>query len=81
MEDAKRRLYGVQFHPEVTHTDFGTLMLHNFLYDVCGCSGGWTMDDFIARSVEKVPCRAGGQKSATGAFRRRRFSGGGCAFK
>ncbi|MFR1565713.1 MAG: glutamine-hydrolyzing GMP synthase [Christensenellales bacterium] len=62
MEDAKRRLYGVQFHPEVTHTDFGTLMLHNFLYDVCGCSGGWTMDDFIARSVEKYRAELAGKK-------------------
>lgn len=62
MEDAQRKLYGVQFHPEVSHTEFGALMLHNFLYGVCGCCGGWTMDDFIARSVEKYRAELAGKK-------------------
>ena len=41
MEDAKRRLYAVQFHPEVTHSVYGNKLLENFLYRVCGCSGDW----------------------------------------
>ncbi len=53
MSDAGRRIYAVQFHPEVTHTEYGRQILHNFLYDVCGCSGDWSMDDFVARTVEK----------------------------
>ena len=52
MADEDRKLYGVQFHPEVTHTQFGTQIIRNFLYQVCGCTGDWTMDDFILRSVE-----------------------------
>ena len=53
MCDEKRKLYGVQFHPEVTHSEFGAQMLYNFLFCICGCSGDWTMDDFISRSIEK----------------------------
>ncbi|MBR5410086.1 MAG: glutamine-hydrolyzing GMP synthase [Clostridia bacterium] len=52
MADEKRKLYGVQFHPEVTHTEYGKAILHNFLYGVCGCAGDWQMDDFVERSVE-----------------------------
>ena len=53
MCDESRKLYGVQFHPEVTHTEFGKQMLHNFLFNVCGCTGDWKMDDFVERSIEK----------------------------
>ena len=52
MADEGRKLYGVQFHPEVTHTEYGTKMLSNFLFGVCGCRGEWVMDDFIERAVE-----------------------------
>ena len=40
--DSARGLYGLQFHPEVTHTPQGKDLLHAFLYQVCGCQGGWT---------------------------------------
>ena len=46
-EDASRGLYCVQFHPEVLHTDNGTKMLSNFVYNVCGCAGTWKMDSFV----------------------------------
>ena len=52
MGDDGRKLYGVQFHPEVTHTAYGNQILHNFLYEICGCSGGWTMEDYAERAVE-----------------------------
>ena len=57
-----RKLYGVQFHPEVTHTACGNQMLHNFLYDICGCRGLWRMEDFAARSIEKYRESLSGKK-------------------
>lgn len=53
MENAEKKIYAVQFHPEVTHTAFGKQMLHNFLYEICGCKGDWRMDDFVERSIER----------------------------
>ena len=52
--DESRGFYGVQFHPEVSHTQHGTDMLHNFLYEVCGAVGDWTMDDFCKRTVASL---------------------------
>ena len=49
-----RKIYGVQFHPEVVHTLQGIDILKNFLYHVAGCRGGWTMSKFIEESVEKI---------------------------
>ncbi len=49
----KSGIYGVQFHPEVTHTQYGKAVLHNFLFNVCKCSGDWKMEDFIDRTVQK----------------------------
>jgi len=49
-----RPFYGVQFHPEVTHTPHGTEVFHNFLYDVCGCRGLWKMGSFIDAVVDEV---------------------------
>ena len=54
MADAQRRLYGVQFHPEVTHTAFGSRILRNFLFAVCGCAGDWTMEDFAASAIARL---------------------------
>ncbi len=48
----ERKLYGLQFHPEVTHTPQGKEILRAFLYGVCGCSGGWTAENFIDDSIE-----------------------------
>ena len=66
MCDEERRLYGVQFHPEVTHTAFGKQMLRNFLFDICGCKGEWTMEDFVRRSVEKYQKELAGKKVLLG---------------
>ena len=49
----QKKLYGVQFHPEVTHTEYGEQILKNFIFGICKCSPDWQMDDFIEKSVEK----------------------------
>ena len=54
MQDATGRLYGIQFHPEVTHTPQGLQMLQNFLYGVCGCSPNWTMHAFVEPAVAAI---------------------------
>ncbi|GAW92176.1 glutamine-hydrolyzing GMP synthase [Calderihabitans maritimus] len=62
MADPKRKLYGVQFHPEVRHTPLGQEMLKNFLFEVCGCSGGWTMTSFIEKQVEVIRREVGDKR-------------------
>ncbi len=54
MEDRKRGFYGVQFHPEVTHTINGLTILQNFLFKVAGCEPNWTMGSFIEQNVENL---------------------------
>ena len=51
---AEKRIYGVQFHPEVVHTPRGKEILGNFLYRICGCEGGWNPSSFIEQSLEEV---------------------------
>lgn len=53
------KFFGVQFHPEVTHTPRGTEILKNFLYDICGCTGDWQMSDFVEQSVQKIRDQVG----------------------
>ena len=66
MCDEARRMYGVQFHPEVTHTEYGTQILRNFLFEICGCRGDWKMDDFIERSTEKYRAELAGKRVLLG---------------
>ena len=62
MCDRSRNLYGVQFHPEVTHTVYGKQMLHNFIFSVCRCRADWKMDNFIETSVERYKKELEGKK-------------------
>lgn len=57
-----RKLYGVQFHPEVKHTPQGQSMLEHFLYDVCGCAGEWTMGSFIDEQINNIRQAVGDKK-------------------
>ncbi len=54
MANEDRRIYGVQFHPEVTHTEEGRLLLHNFLFNICHCAGDWTMDAYAETAVRQI---------------------------
>ena len=61
--DEARRFYGVQFHPEVEHTERGRDMLRNFLYGVCGAVGDWTMADYKAQAIGAIRAKVGGGKA------------------
>ncbi len=56
---AQKKFFGVQFHPEVSHTPKGPEILKNFLYDVCHCAGDWKMSDFVAETVQSVRRQVG----------------------
>jgi GMP synthase (glutamine-hydrolysing) len=59
MADAARRYYGVQFHPEVTHTEHGLEIIRRFALDICGCPGDWTPANIIAEHIERVRATVG----------------------
>ncbi len=54
IENDERKIYCVQFHPEVSHTPLGKEVLRNFLFDVCGCKGDWTPASFIKEEIDKI---------------------------
>ncbi|MFR1518963.1 MAG: glutamine-hydrolyzing GMP synthase [Clostridia bacterium] len=62
MGDERRKIFAVQFHPEVAHTVHGTSLLNAFLYNVCGCSGDWNMSGFTERSIQSLRERIGDSK-------------------
>ena len=59
MEDPEKKLYAVQFHPEVVHTPEGTKMLRSFVLDVCGCRGDWVMSSFAERTIQELRDKIG----------------------
>lgn len=60
--DESRKIYGIQFHPEVNHTQYGSQMLKNFLYEVCGAAGDWTMSNFVANQITALRNKIGDKK-------------------
>jgi len=64
IEDPSRRIWAVQFHPEVHHTQRGTEVLRNFVYDICGARGDWTPQHFIQESIQQIKEKVGEQGRA-----------------
>jgi GMP synthase (glutamine-hydrolysing) len=62
MSDVSRKLYGVQFHPEVRHSEYGIEFLDNFVKSVCECEGNWTMENWIEDEVQKIRDVVGDKK-------------------
>ena len=62
MENPEAKLYAVQFHPEVMHTEEGVKMLSNFVYKVCGCTGTWKMDSFVETTIQQIREKVGDGK-------------------
>ena len=60
--DEERKLSGVQFHPEVNHTFKGTQILKNFLYNICGARGDWTMSNFVVNQIAALKAKIGDKK-------------------
>jgi len=59
IRNPEKKIYGVQFHPEVVHTERGKEILKNFVYTICGCNGGWTAASFIQSSVDEIRQKVG----------------------
>jgi GMP synthase (glutamine-hydrolysing) len=66
ISNKKRKIYAVQFHPEVTHTEKGSQILSNFLFRICSCSGRWTMQSFIKESIANIRKTVGTSKVVLG---------------
>jgi GMP synthase (glutamine-hydrolysing) len=61
MQDADRRLFGLQFHPEVVHTEFGTEIYRNFVFDICGCTADWDPRARVEQVMDEIRTRAAGK--------------------
>ena len=66
MEDTERHYYGVQFHPEVTHTLQGKAIIDRFVHDICACPGDWTAGNIVADAIARVQANVGTDKVLLG---------------
>ena len=66
MENAEENIYAVQFHPEVTHSEYGDKLLYNFIFNVCKCKGDWKMEGFIDNTVKSLREQIGDKKVVLG---------------
>jgi len=62
ISNQEKKFYGVQFHPEVRHTVNGNEMLKNFIFNICGCAGNWSMENYIEMTVEEIRAKVGDKK-------------------
>ena len=65
-ENVPQKLYAVQYHPEVVHTQIGKKMLHNFIFKICGCKRSWTMKSFARQSIAEIAAMVGDKKVILG---------------
>ena len=63
MENEAKKFYGIQFHPEVNHTNRGTEIIRNFVYNVCGCTGTWKMSSFASQTIKALKEKIGDKKA------------------
>ena len=63
MQNVDKKFYGIQFHPEVNNTINGTMIIKNFLYNVCGCIGDWKMSSFVEESIKNLKEKIGDKKA------------------
>lgn len=63
ISNPSKRFYGLQFHPEVVHTEDGEKIINNFLFDICKCKGDWTSKNFIEEQIEKIKLGIGSSKA------------------
>ncbi|GIK61271.1 MAG: GMP synthase [glutamine-hydrolyzing] [Ignavibacteriaceae bacterium] len=63
ISNPSKRFYGLQFHPEVVHTEKGEKIINNFLFDICKCKGDWTPQNFIEEQLEKIKSTVGNSKA------------------
>ncbi len=66
MADEARRFYGVQFHPEVTHTRQGAKLLARFVHEICGARGDWNMPDYVGEAVQRIKAEVGKEQVILG---------------
>jgi GMP synthase (glutamine-hydrolysing) len=66
IENRSRRMFGLQFHPEVAHTPRGREILANFVHNVCGCGKHWTMRSYIEQAIEQIRAQVGGERVILG---------------
>jgi GMP synthase (glutamine-hydrolysing) len=66
MADEARHFYALQFHPEVTHTPQGKVMLNRFVHDICGCEQDWNMPDYVREAMEKIRQQVGKEEVILG---------------
>jgi GMP synthase (glutamine-hydrolysing) len=62
IENVEKNIYGVQFHPEVAHTEEGKKIIDNFLFNICNCKGDWTSENFVENSINEIKNRVGTAK-------------------
>ncbi|CAG0909236.1 unnamed protein product [Cyprideis torosa] len=66
LENKEEKIYTVQFHPEVTHTQFGSLILENFVFDICDCARNWKMGDWVQQQIAEIKAKVGDKKVILG---------------
>lgn len=66
IENTPRKIYGLQFHPEVAHTPQGSIIIQNFVHKICGCGSDWTMKNYVDTSVQEIRDRVGQDKVILG---------------
>ena len=63
MQNEEKRLYGIQFHPEVNNSENGTQVIRNFVYNICGCTGTWKMSAFAEETIQNIKEKVGDKKA------------------